>query len=168
MDGIGRRRQRTLFAAALAANLALPALCLLWRHGVLLFWPLMIVFHILLGKLNIKAGPKRRGRILLCAAHMAATAGAHLLFAWLWNTYAYGGHPDNETVALWVFNLAAGLSITLYQLIRGIRETGPGKQGNSPLLAGGERSCYAQGEVMKHGNTGSHSDPAHEERHLPG
>ena len=118
-------KQRVLFFAALAANLALPALCLFWRQGVLLFWPLMIVCHILLDRLNRKAGRRRWERIVLCAAHAAATVCAHLVFYRLWDTRVYGGHPDNETVAAWQLGLATGLAVTLYQLCRGIRETAP-------------------------------------------
>lgn len=114
-------KHKPLFAAAIAADLSLPLMiCLLWRSGAPLVWPLFIISHLFLGWLNERIGKTRRERLALGIAHMASTLCAHLLFQWLWNTYVYHGSPDGETIGVGQLGMIVGLIITLYLLIRSL------------------------------------------------
>ena len=123
-------KHKLLFVAAIAADLSLPlAICLLWRRGAPLVWPLFIVCHFFLGWLNERVGETRHTRTALGISHIASTLGAHLLFQWLWNTYVYHGSPDGETTGAGMLAILVGLFITTFLLIRSLNsdETRHGK-----------------------------------------
>ena len=91
-------RRNLLFPVALAANLAVPALCFLYREGLMLLYPSMALLHILLFNLNLKASKRWWQIILLCVIHIAMTFCVHQQDAWLYFHYIWDD-PEGRAVA---------------------------------------------------------------------
>ena len=77
-------KARFLFSLALTANLALLLVCLFWRGGAPIVFPLMALLHILLFLLNNIAGKRWWQVLVLGLTHIAATFCVHQQAGWLY------------------------------------------------------------------------------------
>ena len=101
------------FPAALAANLSMAAVCLLWRHGVSTVWPVLVVLHIVLFVVNVWAGRKWWQVISLWVVHIAVTYCVHKQTYWMYGTYIADG-ADSAVVEWLGLHVGTGWTVFLF------------------------------------------------------
>lgn len=77
-------KSKVVFLLALAANVAPLSLCLFYRRGALLLYPVFAVIHILLYLMNRRAAKSKFQVILLGLIHIAVTICTHQQVGWLY------------------------------------------------------------------------------------
>lgn len=97
-------KSKIVFLLALAANVAPLSLCLFYRRGALLLYPLFAVIHILLFLLNRTAAKTKFQVILLGLIHIAVTICTHQQEGWLYLHYVCDDVVGRTIIALgtWV------------------------------------------------------------------
>ena len=120
--------KKWLFPLAIAANIALLAVCLLYRMGGPAIYSLFVFLHILLFLLNFKAGKSWWQIILLGVIHILATYCAHRQEAWLYFHYVA---DDAEGRAIAWLACTIGTSWTIILLIASLVLFGV-RQRNTP------------------------------------
>ncbi len=102
-----------LFPAALAANLSMAAVCLLWRHGAPTVWPVLVALHIVLFVVNVWAGEKWWRVISLWVVHIVITICVHKQTYWMYSTYIASG-ADSGVVEWLGLNVGFGWTVFLF------------------------------------------------------
>ena len=102
------------FYLAITANLALLLVCLCWRGGGPIVFPMLAMLHIVLFLLNNIAG-KRWGQVLVLGlTHIAATFLVHQQTGWLYLRYVSN---DAEGQLVFMYGCLVGVVWTSILLI---------------------------------------------------
>lgn len=117
-------KSKFLFLLSLAANVAPLSLCLLYRGGGSLLYPVFAVIHILLFLLNRTTAKTKFQVILLGLIHIAVTICTHQQVGWLYLHYVFDDVEGRGIVmlgtwvdAVWTTILLAA-SISHFERIR--------------------------------------------------
>lgn len=132
-------RNKIVFPLALAANVAPLCMCLLYRRGAMLLYPVFAVIHILLFLLNCRVAKTKFQVIVLGLIHIVVTICAHQQIGWL---YLHNVVDDVEGRAILILGTWVGAIWTTVLLgVSALNFNRKQKQRNS--AARRSRDCQA-------------------------
>ena len=113
-------KRTMLYVIALAANISLLLVCLLYRLGAMVEYPAFITMHIIITVVNIIAADKMWQVITLGVTHAITTFFAHLISWHLYSQYLLNSFPiehDYEGEYVSYYACIIGLVFTLVLFI---------------------------------------------------
>lgn len=94
-----------MFLMALVANVAPLSLGFFYHKGVMLLYPMMVVIHMILYRLNRAAAKTKMQLILLGLTHIIVTICTHQLVGWLYLNLVF---DDPEGRAIFILGTLVG------------------------------------------------------------
>lgn len=92
-------KNKIIFLMALVANVAPLSLGFFYHKGLLLLYPMMVVIHMILYRLNRAAAKTKMQLILLGLTHIIVTICTHQLVGWLYLNLVFDD-PEGRAILI--------------------------------------------------------------------
>ena len=112
-------KNKIMFLIALVANVAPLCLGFFYHKGALLLYPMMVVIHMILYRLNRVAAKTKMQLVLLGITHIIVTVCTHQLVGWLYLSLIC---DDPEGRAIFILGTLVGAIWTTHLHIESVSE----------------------------------------------